>query len=1027
MDEAVQLGEELTHTEFAELVRSGKPGHLRECRIKGKVDLSYCRLPAHIVCEDCIFDSQFLAVEARFGRSVSFARCEFEGGIDWTGARVDGGLGLSGSKIAVAESLTGAERWPANILASPIRLQRAGLGRMTIRGPLELDEVVVDGTLDLEGITIEGFLRLSGAEIAGRLNARLSRIEGECDLSPKSTTNGPISALKPTRIGGDCILSSAKLGGHVILNGASIGGHLRFTSSHISGYLMMRAAQCYFLRAGRPFTDGKGFWLGAIDLTSAIVDGNVELIGAELHGALRLDHAEVKKDINLLAGSCGNELRPCQILGANDFSIDATALQVGGSVRTFSVQCEGGICLDGARIGGELVVNGTFPDYAKSGEGYTPACLGTNSRGHSIRGRSSQIGGAIFLNGLDCSGFVEFSNSRFGTIFSGGPLFGYSGEALEDASCTRLRGGLVLEHCEIGSHANLRLARINEPQNVPQGFLCPGIRIWKTRISGQLSAAGLLLRGTLDAEGAEIADSLDLSGAIVTGEVKIGDAKLGTSLVFGNEPERFDPRLAELGTWIGGGLIARNLVVGTDFYLLRCSIGNEAAAKEEADLAELGLVERRRKLHRQVTIPPSDCCASKPAVTLVGARVGGDLIMSSDLSRTSRAVPKCGPFILGGHLDGRALHVGGQCLLVGVEVRGDMRLPDSQIGGGFELVGTRVLGDLDMRGAVIKGEIFSSPRIDNGPQEEVSPIVKDQVLLTRARVRVLRLHFIVPADGVEPPITLPHSVDLEHAEIGELIVSGQLRAREGPKFRFSGLRFDEINVGKLEAINSANPFVRLLDQMDPFNEGFYLQIEKWLRERGKDKEADDVYLALRKRGLDLDRRNFRWPTNPVHWLSALSALFLYLGRRVLFHTVADGVHVMRLFWLWVFALVCSIMLFGRRESVQHPSNFTPKSEYEEAIIARSQIPSKWAAKTKVIWTEEMGEPDSWRWTDGMWVALRVHVPLVEVFARSDWVPSERRIQPISIAYETYASYMRIFSVIALPLMLTAATGLLKRK
>jgi hypothetical protein len=156
-------------------------------------------------------------------------------------------------------------------------------------------------------------------------------------------------------------------------------------------------------------------------------------------------------------------------------------------------------------------------------------------------------------------------------------------------------------------------------------------------------------------------------------------------------------------------------------------------------------------------------------------------------------------------------------------------------------------------------------------------------------------------------------------------------------------------------------------------------------------------------------------------------VYRFAYSEVLFYTVADGVHVMRLFWLWVFALVFSIVLFGRRESVQHPSNFTPKSEYEEAIIARSQIPSKWAAKTKVIWTEEMGEPDSWRWTDGMWVALRVHVPLVEVFARSDWVPSERRIQPISIAYETYASYMRIFSVIALPLMLTAATGLLKRK
>jgi len=135
MDEAVQLVEVLTHTKFVELVRFGKPVDLRKCTIKGKVDLSYCRLPAHIVCEDCTFDSQFLAVEARFGRSVSFAGCKFEGGIDWTGAQVDGVLGLSGSKIAVAESLTGAERCPADILTNPKLLQRAGLGRMTIRGP----------------------------------------------------------------------------------------------------------------------------------------------------------------------------------------------------------------------------------------------------------------------------------------------------------------------------------------------------------------------------------------------------------------------------------------------------------------------------------------------------------------------------------------------------------------------------------------------------------------------------------------------------------------------------------------------------------------------------------------------------------------------------------------------------------------------------------------------------------------------------------------------------------------------------
>ena len=52
-----------------------------------------------------------------------------------------------------------------------------------------------------------------------------------------------------------------------------------------------------FPSAGRPLTNGIGFWRGAINLASAIIDGTVELSGAELNGALRLDHAEVKQDL----------------------------------------------------------------------------------------------------------------------------------------------------------------------------------------------------------------------------------------------------------------------------------------------------------------------------------------------------------------------------------------------------------------------------------------------------------------------------------------------------------------------------------------------------------------------------------------------------------------------------------------------------------------------------------------------------------------------------------------------------------
>ena len=292
----------------------------------------------------------------------------------------------------------------------------------------------------------------------------------------------------------------------------------------------------------------------------------------------------------------------------------------------------------------------------------------------------------------------------------------------------------------------------------------------------------------------------------------------------------------------------------------------------------------------------------------------------------------------------------------------------------------------------------------------------------------MRLHFLVPSEAAKPTVTVPAEVDLDHAQIGTLIVSGQLHAKTPPRFRFSGLEFDEIVVDDLEADSPDSQFVHLLDQMEhaEFNQGIYLQLEKWLRDRGRDKEANAIYLALRHRELDAERRNV-WRVqalNPGRWLSNAS---VWLGRSVLYHTVADGVRVMRLFWLWVLALVCSTLLFSHAKSVQHPSAFAPKSEYLEDLISKHVNPLQWAEASRVVWTEEMGKPRNWKWTDGFWVALRVHLPLSEVFARTDWVPSQRQIHGIPLRYETYASYMRIFSVIALPLMLTAATGVLKKK
>ncbi|MBV9671680.1 MAG: pentapeptide repeat-containing protein [Verrucomicrobia bacterium] len=1035
---------ELTNNQFVELVTSGQPVHLSSCSIRGEVDLSHCYVSDRIICKDCIFDSAVLAIETRFGSTIHFIHCRFQREIDFTGAHVEGGLNLNGCYFAVTEALSETEQWPDEITAPAMPSQRAGFGHMKIVGTLDMDETLVDGTLDLEGTLVEGCLRLRGAQIAGRLMARRCHIHAECDLDALATPTAKghhLQKPKQTRIGGDCIFSSSKLGGHVTISGASIEGHVRFTSSNIGGWLIMRPvevcadleARCPALlpRAGRPLKDGVPFWGGAINLSYAAVEGTVLLSGAELHGSLRLDSAEVKQDVWLYYTDVGSspfpETRhPCRMLGKGLVSINATGLRVWGSMEANSVQCDGGVCFDGAHVGRNVSICGTLELGAKSGTGLYPTRIGGDESGFSLLAQSLRVGGSFLLNGVHSSGAVVLINSEIGGKFSLTPFFWYS----EDDSCTRLYGGLVLEDCKIGSHLNLRLARIYRPTKVPEGFLCPGLRLCRTRISGEVHAPGLLLRGTLEADGVEIADALDLSGAMVTGDVKLNDARLGTNLLFGSEPEEGVPQFGEMGTWIGGRLVAHKVMVNAGFYLLHCTVGDQAATQEEATLAEKGLAARRKRASRLTTVSKADRSA-KATLEIIGAQIGGDLTISSHLSYTATAAPPSESSVIAGHLDGRGIHVEGQCRLASIEVCGDVNLPDAQIGSGLEMIGTRVLGDFDLSGAQVKGEIFRSvqKKTDCEIAKEVYPVVKGRVLLSGAQIRVLRLRFMIPAEGTESTITVPTEVDLDHARIGTLLVSGKMLANTPPRFRFSGMEFDEIVVDDLEVDSPNSKFVHLLDQMEhaEFNQGIYLKFEKWLRDRGRDKDADAVYLALRRRELDAERRNV-WRVqslrNPGKWLSETSR---WLGRSVLYHTVADGVRVMRLFWLWVLALVCSIFLFSHSNSVQHPSAFAPKSEYLEDLISKHVNPSEWAEGSRVVWTEEMGKPRNWRWTDGFWVALRVHVPLVEIFAGTDWVPSERQIHGTALRYETYASYMRIFSVIALPLMLTAATGVLKKK
>ena len=80
--------------------------------------------------------------------------------------------------------------------------------------------------------------------------------------------------------------------------------------------------------------------------------------------------------------------------------------------------------------------------------------------------------------------------------------------------------------------------------------------------------------------------------------------------------------------------------------------------------------------------------------------------------------------------------------------------------------------------------------------------------------------------------------------------------------------------------------------------------------------------------------------------------------------------------------------------------------------------------------------DPWGLKEGFWMAVRVHVPLLHLFAKEKWTPSSRdgyyqslrglRKMPFGMEYETYAVLIQIISYLTIPMLIAAISGFYKR-
>lgn len=433
--------------------------------------------------------------------------------------------------------------------------------------------------------------------------------------------------------------------------------------------------------------------------------------------------------------------------------------------------------------------------------------------------------------------------------------------------------------------------------------------------------------------------------------------------------------------------------------------------------------------------------------------------------------------LLYGNLDAQSLALSGDAIIKDIEIFGCLRFEDANIEGELNLRNCRIHCDFDLRSARVAGQVF----LDEG--RLTSPKIKGIARLDSAHLAQAKFHFGATCgemDGdefnaLEEEEFTPMLVSFEMSKVGNLELRGGLHEKHPPFFVLRGFTFDNLSIDHLRKIHPAasissfwlwlperfddreklmeKKYNWLLEQTLEFNEPDYNNMETWLRQRGQDDEADDVHMRMRQREMDGSKRWKTWLRNQLYLFSS-----------------GFGTKTRRLVWAWLALFITTTLVFHAPESVEHPLNYVaPHALKLEAskvrallgtsanrldlpvTIQNAQREAMDESRTNffadMAWGSDGAQPESlddWGGlSGGAWMAIRLQIPLINLFARNDWEPASReidtrcfgwiksgRIGPLPLKwfrYDDYASFVTLCSWVLTPLILIGWTGLLKRK
>lgn len=378
-------------------------------RVRGQLDLAFCRIPFRLQFIDCTFLQPLLLHHARVPHLV------FRGGrvagIRANGLRVDGDLEFGGAVriygcVELRNAFVGGElRFSTASLGRPSRPRGRGRG---VRVALVANGCRVNGHVLLnDGFRAAGEVTFAEAMIGGSFDCRGGRFH---------TPAGQALAADRVRVGG-----AVRIG-----EGFLAFGEVAMTRARIRGDLDCGAARIITRRArgAKASANGKPF---ALSLDGARIGGSLRLNARggpgnrsrpfTARGQVRLVGVTIRRDLDA-RGAHFSHLRR---------AVYARQVRVDGSVYLDEgLRCQGAIAMTGAAIGGDLLLESATlapPDGAAGDDGELNCGLLANYAhvGGEIRvGKGTRVCGTINIAHTVVSRDVVVSDVEFSGVAENG-------------------------------------------------------------------------------------------------------------------------------------------------------------------------------------------------------------------------------------------------------------------------------------------------------------------------------------------------------------------------------------------------------------------------------------------------------------------------------------------------------------------------------------------------------------------------------------------------------------------------------